>query len=461
MPTGIGEALLAELGPDLVATGDAIDARHLRDWKLAALPGHGPVALVRPRRTEDVAAALRVCHARGVPVVPQGGLTGLAGGATPVPGCVVLSLERMRAVEAVDAAAATLTVQAGVPLQAVQEAADAAGMLFPLDIGGRGSCLIGGNISTNAGGNRVLRYGMTRELVLGLEVVLADGTVLDMLNTMLKNNAGYDLKQLFIGSEGTLGVVTRAVLRLFPRPASTCTALCAVKDYAAVVELLRRARTGLGETLAAFEVMWPDFYHLATGSLERRAPVAAGHGAYVLLESMGTDQAGDEARFASLVEGALEQGVLADAVVAQSSKESRELWAVRDASGEFGRVFWPYVSHDVSIPTGEIGAFVEECAARLRARWPEVRTVVWGHVADSNIHFGVQVGARPLPEDDISRTVYECVRDFQGSISAEHGIGLLKKAFLGHSRSAEEIGLMRRIRAVLDPAGILNPGKLF
>ncbi|WP_424137885.1 FAD-binding oxidoreductase [Roseomonas chloroacetimidivorans] len=456
----IGE-LTAALGTGLVETGEAIDPRHLRDWKLAAASGQGPLALVRPRRTEEVAATLRACAAHGVPVVPQGGLTGLAGGATPVPGCVALSLEKMRAVEEVDPDAATITVQAGVTLQAVQEAAEAAGMLFPLDIAGRGSCLIGGNISTNAGGNRVLRYGMTRELVLGLEVVLADGTVLSMMNRMLKNNAGYDLKQAFIGAEGTLGVVTRAVLRLFPQPTSVCTAFLAIEGYDGVLEMLRRARAALGGTLAAFEVMWPNFYRVATEGLGHRPPVVPGHGAYLLLEAMGTDQERDREAFAALVEGALEGGVVADAVLAQSVRESRNLWAVRDASGEFNKAFWPYVSHDVSIPTRRIGTFVEDCTARLRRTWPEVRTVVWGHVADSNIHFGVQTDGRPLPEHRISAEVYACVRDYGGSISAEHGIGLLKKPFLDHSRNASEIEVMRRIRAALDPAGILNPGKVF
>ncbi|MBU6498620.1 MAG: FAD-binding oxidoreductase, partial [Rhodospirillales bacterium] len=232
-PSPLIAALLAAIGSDALTSGAAMDARHFNDWAVTAKAADQPLAVVYPRSTAEVSTILRLCHAHRVPVVPQGGLTGLVGGAVPVAGCVALSLSRMRAIEEVDTAASTITVQAGVPLQAIQDAADDAGLLFPLDIGSRGSCLIGGNVSTNAGGNRVLRYGMTRELVLGLEVVLADGTVLSMLNKMQKNNAGYDLKQVFIGAEGTLGVITRIVLRLFPRPASTCTAFCALPGYGA------------------------------------------------------------------------------------------------------------------------------------------------------------------------------------------------------------------------------------
>ena len=453
------EALRGALGPASVLTGSDIGTRHQGDWLLKAGPDDTPLALTLPRDTREVSAVLRQCHAGGIPVVPQGGLTGLTGGAVPVRGCVILSLERMRTVEEVDPTAGTLTAQAGVPLQAVQEAADAAGMLFPLDIGGRGSCLIGGNLSTNAGGNRVLRYGMARDLVLGLEVVMADGTVITSLNKMLKNNAAYDVKQLFVGSEGTLGVITRAVLRLFPKPVTTSTALCAFDSFDRIYAFLRSARTHLGGTLAAFETMWQAFYTRAIEGKTR--PLGTDHLAYVLVESMGTDPSRDAEHFSALIEQAVETGLVADAVIAQSLKETQQLWAIRDSSGELVQRLRPVGNYDVSIPTAQIDAFVTECTKRLDARWPGAETICFGHLADGNLHMFVRVPAAPFPEHEVDDIVYGCVRDWRGSISAEHGIGLLKKAYLDYSRTPAEIALMKALRSALDPKGILNPGKVF
>jgi FAD/FMN-containing dehydrogenase len=453
-------AELATALPEAVIVPSAqIDSRYLGDW-IHREESACPAALARPSSTAQVATILRLCHAHSVPVVAQGGRTGLAGGATPSSGCVILSTERMRSIERADPASATIVAEAGVVLEAVQRAADTADLLFPLDIGGRGSCTIGGNISTNAGGNRVLRYGMMRDLVLGLEAVLADGTVLTSMNTMQKNNTGYDLKQLFIGTEGTLGIVTRAVLRLFPKPSSRQTALCSVVDYGAVLRLLASAKRRLGADLAAFEVMWPDFYQLATGIGGLRAPLARGQGAYVLVESLGSDPGRDQLRFQEFVESVLADGTIADGVVAQSIRESEDIWRIRDSSGEFPRTFWPYVGFDVSISVGEIGCFIEECRARLTARWPTVQTVWFGHAADSNIHIAVR-DTNPLSEAEVERIVYDCVGEYAGSISAEHGIGLLKRAFLGKSRSPAEISTMRLLKRALDPANILNPGKIF
>ncbi len=459
IPTPLLDALRATVGADSVRVGAAIAPHNLGDWVLRAGPESLPAALLFPRSTEEVAAILRSCDAARVPVVPQGGLTGLAGGATPVAGAVMLSLERMRAIEEVDVAASTITVQAGAPLQTVQEAADAAGLLFPLDIGSRGSCTIGGNLSTNAGGNRVLRYGMARELVLGLEAVLADGTILTSLNKMLKNNAGYDLKHMFIGSEGTLGVITRAVLRLFPRPASAVTAVVALPDYAAALELLRRARTGLGGSLSAFEAMWPAFYTIATTVHGCRAPLPAGAGMYVLMDALGADQTTDPARVSALIEGALEDGVANDAVIAQSLRESREFWGLRDSVAEFPRSF-PHVGFDVSVPIAEMQGFIDDCTAALIARFGPIETLWFGHVADSNIHICVRQTDHAPPKKEVDALVYARVRAFGGSVSAEHGIGLLKKPYLGHSRTPAELGVMRRLKAALDPNAILNPGKV-
>ncbi|HNH34394.1 MAG TPA: FAD-binding oxidoreductase [Rhodocyclaceae bacterium] len=458
-----GNALLERLraiaGADQVFAGEAVEPRFLSDFMV---PAEGqPLAVVRPGSVADVCAVLRACADANTGVVPQGGMTGMAGGGTPVPGCVVLSLERMAGVEEVDPAAATLTAWAGTTLQAVQDAAREAGFFYPLDLGGRGSCRIGGNVGTNAGGNRVIRYGMTRDLVLGLEVVLADGTVITALNKMLKNNAGYDLKQLFVGSEGTLGVVTRVVLRLHPLPRSTCTALCAVPDYDRVVALLRHAREGLGGTLSAFEMMWPDFYERITRLVPGCAPpIPCGHGAYLLIEALGADQARDQERFEAMLAEAHAAGLLADAVVAHSQADAAALWRIRDGSGEFQRVFWPHVGFDVSIPTGDIGRFIDACTAAARGRWPEAETVFFGHVGDANIHIGIRVGDGDQPAHALEEMVYGLVREWRGSISAEHGIGLLKRPYLGHSRSPEELALMRTLKKALDPGGILNPGKV-
>jgi FAD/FMN-containing dehydrogenase len=451
---------LAALDPAILDVGEAVPARVLSDWHVQAEPGVRPLALARPRSTDEVAQVLRACEAAGVPVVPQGGLTGLVGGAVPVDGCVALSLERLRAIESIDAIGGTITVQAGVPLQAVQEAADAADMLFPLDIGARGSCLIGGNVSTNAGGNRVLRYGMARDLVLGLEAVLADGTVISAMNTMLKNNTGYDLKQLFIGSEGTLGVVTRLVLRLFPKPRTVNTALCACADFASVYELLKRARARLAGSLAAFELMWPAFYARALDAGGLSPPLGREHAAYVLIESMGTDPARDADAFGEFIERALLDGVVADGALAMSAADAQRFWAIRDMSGTLVRALAPVGNYDVSIETGRIDAFEQALSARLRARWPGAETICFGHLADSNLHLFVTVPQRPFPEHEVDTVVYDCVGEWGGSISAEHGIGVLKRPFLDRSRSPQEIAAMRRIKAALDPRGILNPGKV-
>jgi FAD/FMN-containing dehydrogenase len=453
--------LQQRLGTDIVKAPDEIDlTRHLRDFLEVARDANFAVGVAYPRSTADVSEILRICHADGLPVTPQGGMTGFVGGGVPSVHSLVLSMERMRAIEEIDRAAAVMTVQAGVPLQLVQNAADEADLLFPLDIGSRGSCLIGGNAATNAGGVRVLRFGMMRELVLGVEAVLADGTVVNSLNKMIKNNAAYDVKHLFIGSEGTLGVITRLSLRLFPKPRTSATAICALGNYTQLLELLRRARGGWGSTLSAFEAMWPEFYRTGTVGLGRRAPIAAGHGLYVLTDIMGTDPDADQQRFEALIEAALDDGVIEDAAIAQSIKETQEFWALRDSPGEYKRVFWPQLSFDVSLPTGQIGGFVEECRAALQSRWPDVQCIFFGHVADGNIHLSVKTGDDPLPEHEIEEAVYSMTGKWRGSISAEHGIGSRKTPFLHYTRKPEEMAVMHALKKALDPKGILNPGKV-
>jgi FAD/FMN-containing dehydrogenase len=460
--SAILDQLLAALGPDVVASGDGIDARYRCD--ASAIDATFPVALLRPRRTEEVALALRLCHASGQPVVPQGGLTGLAGGATPRRGDIVLSLERLSGIEEIDRAAATITLKAGTPLEVAQQAAAEAGFLLALDLGARGSCQIGGNLSTNAGGNRVVRYGMAREQVLGLEVVLADGTVVSSLNKMLKNNAGYDLKQLFIGAEGTLGIITRAVLRLRPLPRSRASALLALADYDGVIGLLRRAQGELGE-ISAFEAMWGGFYDLIAGHpATKRQPLPVGHPFYVLIEYSGSDPAGDAARFQGLLEAMLAEGLVLDAVIAQSEQDTRDFWVIREGAAidSFPLVF----NFDVSLPIPQIEDFVRRCRAGLDAAWPEADKLFYGHIGDSNLHISVMwkrkgndAETRQLMHG-VDSVVYETVRSMGGSVSAEHGIGTLKRDWLGHSRGAAELALMRLIKQSLDPRGILNPGKV-
>ena len=454
-------ALRESLGAAAVLIGDDIPERNCNDW--STQPPQRPLAVIRPLDAAGVSVALRACLSAGLPVVPQGGLTGLCGGARPEEGSVVLSLERMVGIEEIDPDACTMTVRSGTPLEAVQRAAAEAGLYFALDLGSRGSCAIGGNLSTNAGGNRVIRYGMARELVLGLEWVLPDGTIVTSLNKMLKNNAGYDLKHLFIGSEGTLGIITRIVLRLHPRPGCTMSALCAVENYDAVKKLLAEARRGLGPLLSAFEVMWPDYWTVVTERVGVRTPLSAGHGNYVLIEAQGTDEAVDGPRFAHWLERLMEQGLLADAAVAQSLADTQAFWGVRDACAEFFPALGPHVSYDVGLAVRDMDAFAVRCKAALSAAIPGCESVYYGHIGDGNLHLvawvpGLSVADQPKKAMD--EAIYSTVRDFAGSVSAEHGIGTAKKPYLGHARTPEEIALMRTLKQALDPKGLLNPGKV-
>jgi FAD/FMN-containing dehydrogenase len=431
----------------------------------SSLPPARPGIVLRPSDTAGVAAAMRLCREHGHAVVPQGGLTGLCGGARAVDGAVALSLERLTGIDEIDPSSSTITVRAGTPLQVVQQAVDAAGFFFPLDLGARGSCAIGGNLSTNAGGNRVIRYGMARESVLGVEVVLPDGTVVDCMNKMLKNNAGYDLKHLFIGSEGTLGIITRAVLRMFPKPACTMAALCAVKDFDSVVALLGSARRHVGPLLSAFEVMWPDYWAIATGRVKNvRNPFPdSAHGAYVLIEALGTDPVADPPRFEAWLGELLEGGTLPDAAVAQSMSDVQSFWGVRDACAEFYQppVIGPHLAFDIGLPVDAMARYRDECKAELAARIPGCQSVFYGHIGDGNMHLLAWVpGASEQPEEAVDEVVYELVRRHHGTVSAEHGIGTLKRRWLGHARTPEQIALMRTLKHALDPQNLLNPGKV-
>lgn len=452
-------ALQNRLGADVVLTGDAIEARYHTDW--SGTPPVQPLALVRPRTTEEVSAALRLCHEHRVAVVPQGGLTGLAGAAVPVEGCVAISMERMNAIEDINSRSMLMTVQAGATLQAVQEAAVEAGMVFGVDLGARGSCQIGGNVSTNAGGNGVLQHGMMREQVLGLEVVLADGTVLPMLRPMIKNNTGYDLKHFFIGAEGTLGVITRVLLRLRPQPRAKVTALVAMPGFDESLAVLQRMQQHFGNSVAAFELMWDSFVQTSIRWQKLQAPFAESHPFLALIDIDGKDETSlCEAVEAALGE-AMEAGDVLDAVIAQSQTQAKALWKLREAPAEMNANMHPPINFDVSLPQADIGRFAQACQAAFDVRWPGNHSIFFGHVGDGNLHVSTDGKTVNGECDAVEAELYRIVGEFQGSVSAEHGIGLHKKPYLALSRTPQELAAMRAIKAALDPLGLMNPGKVF
>jgi FAD/FMN-containing dehydrogenase len=450
--TDVVEKLVETLGADCVLTGEAVHERASGIWRSDPIKAK---AIIRPRSTEQVSQALAICHAHGQSVIAHGGLTGLVESAITSPDDVALSLERLNQIEEINPVDRTMVVQSGVVLQTLQETADDHGLMFPLDLGGRGSCTIGGNISTNAGGNRVIRYGMTRDMVLGLEAVLADGTVVSSMNQMIKNNAGYDLKQLFIGTEGSLGVVTRAVLRLREKPADLSTLFVAVDEFARLPEFLKHMDSALGGCLSAFEVMWNNFYTLVTTEpATNQPPLSQDYPYYVLVEAMGADNARTEAALAD----AYEKGLIVDAVVAQSEAQRQQLWAMRDDVAQTFR-FSPNYAFDVSMRISRMEGYLAEVNKRLNARYDDVHNFTFGHMGDGNLHLVVSVGKSDRA--GVEACVYEPLADISGSVSAEHGVGLEKKPYLHIARSETEIDLMRRLKRALDPKGILNPGKIF
>jgi FAD/FMN-containing dehydrogenase len=451
------EQLQQIVGTDGVLIGANVTARTV-SWL-----DHSPcqaLAVVRPANTEQVSRVMAACHAAGQPVVPMGGLTGLVRGCVAGPGEIGLSLERMHRIEAVDTVGRTITVEAGVPLQKVQEAAEQHGLLYPVDFGARGSAHIGGSVATNAGGNGVIRYGMTRDSVLGLEAVLADGTVIPAMNRMLKNNAAYDIKQLFIGTEGTLGIVTRLVLRLREQPRSTQTALVACTHFEDVTRLLKHMDGVLGGALTAFEVMWNEFYRLVTTPPSKGIPpLPQDHPYYVLVEATGGSESRDQPQFEEAVGAAIEAGFVADAVVATSQGQRDALWALRDDVEAFFRMGMP-VTFDVSLPVAAMEGYVQEIVARLEDEWPAYRRFVFGHLGDGNLHIIAAGPPSTEARHGIERCVYEPLAARGGSVSAEHGIGLEKQPWLELCRTPVEIELMRKIKQALDPKGILNPGRV-
>ncbi len=426
--------------------------------------------VLRPASTQEVSALLKIAHEAGTAIVPQGGNTGLVGGQIPreAGGEVVLSLARMNRIRALDAENNTLALDAGVTLAAAQAAAEEAGRLFPLSLASEGTCQIGGNLATNAGGTAVLRYGNARDLVLGLEVVLANGDVWDGMRGLRKDNTGYDLKQLFLGSEGTLGIVTGAVLKLFPRPQSIATAFAAVPDVASAVKLLRVADNVSGGMVTAFELVPRIGLEFVTRHIEGAAdPLPDPSPWYVLVEmSAGSATAGlDETLEAVLAEG-LEQGLLTDAALARSQAQRADFWRLRETLSDVQRLEGGSIKHDVSVPVSRMGEFIAQATRAVEAAMPGVRVVAFGHIGDGNVHFNL---SQPLGADksafvgrwnEMNALVHGIVRAMGGSISAEHGVGQLKRDEIAATKSPVEIELMRILKKTLDPKGILNPGKV-
>jgi len=461
MSESLGGRLAAIVGERNIQAGDAIDERYRTDM-LRKYKAH-PAFLVKPGSTEEVSAIIKLAAAEDVPVTAIGGLTGLVGGAMSADGGIGLSLERMNRITEIDTLSMTMTVEAGCILQVAHEEAEAKGALLPLDLGARGSAMIGGVIGTNAGGVRVLRWGMMRDMVIGLEAVLADGTIVSSLTKMLKDNAGYNWKHLLIGSEGTLGVVTRAVLRLRPLPTSRQTALIATETFEKAIAALRRLEVVLSGRLSSFELIWGESYAAITGaqSSQRPPPLALGYGFYAVIEAMGGDEETDAAQFERALGALMEDGVLDDAVIARSERDRQAIWAVREDQGPILRALMPFSSYDVSIGIGEMPAFIAVARANLLRAYPEAAVLVYGHAGDGNLHVVASIGRL---DPDIQRAfdtaVFDAVRDFGGSIAAEHGVGLSRARYLPWTRSESELRLMRTLKDAIDPKDILNRGKV-
>jgi FAD/FMN-containing dehydrogenase len=461
--TEIFERLKTAAGPNGFSEDPNEIAPYLEEWRGRT---HGKSALLlKPQSTEQVSAILAICHQAGTHIVPQGGNTGLVGGQIPLHGEVLLSLKRMNRIRDLSAPGMTLTAEAGVTLKQAQDAAAAEGFLFPLSLGSEGSCTIGGNISTNAGGNHVLRYGMMRALVLGLEVVLADGRVLPMLRSLHKDNTGYDLKQLFIGAEGTLGIVTAASLRLFTRPAQIVTAFTAVPSPTAALSLLGHMQSRTGGLLSSFELVSRPTLDLVLKNISNtRDPLSQPSPWYVLMEVSGGAGASLEVLTQSALEEAMAQELVSDAVVAQSEAQARSFWHMRETISEAEKREGVSIKHDVSVPVASIPRFIEQATALVVKKFPGARPICFGHMGDGNLHFNFNAPPGKDAEfsaqwDEMQLTVHDIVHRYSGSISAEHGIGEMKRDILPRYKSSEELDVMRAIKHALDPKNILNPGK--
>jgi len=457
-------AIVGERG--LVDPGE--QAKYVDDWRGYY---HGrAAAIVKPASTEEVARVVQLLSAERVAMVPQGGNTSLCGASVPDDSGrqVVINLSRMNRVRAVDTDNNTMTVEAGCVLAALQEEADRHGRLFPLSLGAEGSCEIGGNLSTNAGGTGVLRYGNTRELVLGLEVVLPDGQVWNGLRGLRKDNTGYDLKHLFVGAEGTLGIITAAVLKLFPKPRSQATAFVAIESPAQAVALLGKMREACGELITGYELLGRVCVELIRKHMPAtRDPFPAPHPWYVLVElSDSTEGTAARTLLEEALGHAIEAGCARDAVVCTSEAQRAALWQMREDITEAQKLDGPSVKHDVAVPVSRVPELIERAGVELARKFPGIRIVAFGHVGDGNIHYNCSKAERQQAEEffaqapAVNRVVYDVVDALGGSISAEHGLGQLKRDEIRRYKSALELDLMRAIKRTLDPHGLMNPGKV-
>jgi FAD/FMN-containing dehydrogenase len=461
------EQLVAILGADNVLTASGDMAPYLGDWR-GRYRG-AACCVVRPATTQDVSDVVRVCAQAGVAMVPQGGNTSLCGASVPDQSgdAVLINLSRLNKIRAIDKVNNTLTVEAGCVLQSIQDAAFAADRLFPLSLAAEGSCQIGGNLSTNAGGVQVLRYGNTRELTLGLEVVLPSGEVWNGLRGLRKDNTGYDLKQLFIGAEGTLGIITAAVMKLFPLPQATATAWLAIDSPQAAVSLLNRLQAAFGATLTACELVSDISLDLVLKNIrETQSPLAQSPW-YQLIELSGS---GDEqvlrASLEHFLEKMLECELISDAVLAQSGEQAKRLWALRENISDAQKIEGFSIKHDVSLPVSRLSEFIERADAALKKVFPGIRIVTFGHVGDGNLHYNqsqsdaVENAVFIASQPHVNALVHDLVHELGGSISAEHGIGQLKREELLRYKSPLEMEMMRSIKKALDPQGVMNPGKV-
>ncbi len=465
VPEGVTEALLGVVGRKGWIDDKGEMEPHLIEargfWRGTC------TAVIRPASTEETARVIEICAKAGVPVTPQGGNTGLQGGAVP-DGGVILSMGRMSRIRDVDPLNHTMTVEAGCVLAAIQDAADEAGCLFPLSLAAEGSCQIGGNLSTNAGGVQVLRYGNTRDLVLGLEVVLPDGRVWERLRGLRKDNTGYDLKHLFIGAEGTLGVITAAVLKLYPQQPSRETAMAAVSGAEEALTLFSRMCDACGDALTAFELIPRLGMEFAVKHMtEVVDPFADAHSFYTLIELTGPEGGtGLREALETILAQALDDGIAEDAVIAASEAQRGELWRVREVLSDCQKFEGGSIKHDVSVPVSRVAEFVRRAGALVEAALPGVRILAFGHVGDGNIHYnlsqpvGADTDAFVARWDEFNHIVHDLTAEMDGSFSAEHGIGTLKRDELVRYKSAVELDLMRTLKRTLDPMNIMNPGKV-
>jgi FAD/FMN-containing dehydrogenase len=452
--------ILKVLGESKVLFGSDLSNRYNHIWRMNE--GLKAKLFCLPSCTEDVAEIVKICNQNNQNIVVFGGLTNLVGSTVTEVDDVVVSMEKMDNIEEVDTQSRTITCQAGVIIANLQNAAESADLLFPLNFGAVGSAQIGGAISTNAGGLKVIKYGMTRHLVLGLEVVMPDGTIVNSLKKIVKDNSGYDIKQLFIGAEGTLGIVTRAVLKLVEKPTSRISALVGIEVYSSVVELLKLMDEGLAGNLSSFELMWPDMFDAMTGetsSVER--PIESKHNYYVLIEALGSNQIVDAEVFENLLGVALENGLIQDGAMASSEADLNWFWKIRE-DVKVLKDLSPNDQHfDISLPIPHIGTVISNTYTSIMALPEVVTCFAFGHVADGNIHFIIGKSNQSSDLiDKINDIIYPQLKEIGGSISAEHGIGLDKKAYLHHSRNEEELAMFKTLKTTLDPHNIMNRGKL-